>query len=46
MKKTIFKGNRPTEEILIEAVFFGISVILISTFCAAIIILIINLLNY
>ena len=44
--KTIFSGNKKTEEILIEAVIFGISATLILTFTSAIIFLIINLLNY
>jgi len=46
MKKTIFEGNKKTEEILIEAVIFGISATLILTFTAAIIFLIINLITY
>lgn len=46
MKKTIFEGNKKTEEVIIEGIIFGVSATLILTFTAAIITLIINLINY
>jgi ABC-type Fe3+ transport system permease subunit len=44
-KTTIFSGNKNFWDVVGESLVFAVSTILISTFCAAIIILIINLLN-
>ena len=45
-KKTIFAGNKTAQEVIAEGIIFGVSATLILTFTAAVITLIINLLNH